>query len=233
MPHLPGERLAELADHEPTALEAEHLASCLACTRERATHAAIVRLAADERARLAPPLTEWSALSARLRAEGVAVAAPVGARPRSRRRMARAAAALLLIAGGAAAGRMSAGEPPLPWLGSPAAPEVAGGAAEDPSPIFASRDEAEAALARAEESYQHALQYLVELDASTLPQPDDLYRVRLAALEQVASTTARALDEAPYDPVLNSYYLSTLGAREVTLRQLGAALPEGVRLTSY
>jgi len=33
--------------------------------------------------------------------------------------------------------------------------------------------------------------------------------------------------------VLNQYYLSTLGAREVTLRQLGSVLPPGTRLTRF
>jgi hypothetical protein len=231
MLHLPTERLAALADDEPTALEAEHLAACAECTRERAAHAALVRLALDERARIEPPLTEWPALAAHLRAEKVIASRPAR-RALPLRALWRAAAALLLMAGGVAVGRVSAGEPPLPWRSASPSP-VAGGGTEDVSAMFASRVEAEEALQRAEASYQRALEYLVELDASTLPQRDDADRVRLAALDQIARTTARALDEVPYDPVLNSYYLSTLSAREVTLRQLGAALPEGVRLTSY
>lgn len=91
MSHLPAERLAALADAaalEPTtprdaapavggpfapitAEEAEHLAACAECARERAAHRALLALAADERARLAPPLTSWGAIAAQLRDEGL------------------------------------------------------------------------------------------------------------------------------------------------------------------
>jgi len=43
----------------------------------------------------------------------------------------------------------------------------------------------------------------------------------------------KALNDAPYDPVINGYYLTTVGQREATLRQLNTALPVGMRLTSY
>ena len=229
MLHLPTERLAALADDEPTAVEAEHLATCMECTRERAAHATILRMASGERAHLAPPLTQWSAIAAQLRAERVIVA-PVPVRTRGvSRTMMRAAAAVLLVVGGFAAGRMSSGDPAFGGSASP----VAGGSEDAAAVAFATRQDAEAALVRAEVSYQQALQFLAELDASALPQRDDALRGRLAALDEVASTTVRALNEAPYDPVLNSYYLSTVGAREATLRQLGAVLPEGARLTSF
>jgi hypothetical protein len=39
--------------------------------------------------------------------------------------------------------------------------------------------------------------------------------------------------EAPHDPVINGYYLTTIGQREATLRQLNTALPASLRLTSY
>jgi hypothetical protein len=42
-----------------------------------------------------------------------------------------------------------------------------------------------------------------------------------------------ALKKAPYDAVINGYYLSTLGQREATLRQLNAAMPASMRMTSY
>ena len=41
------------------------------------------------------------------------------------------------------------------------------------------------------------------------------------------------LAEAPYDPVINGYYLTTAGQREAALRQLAAAVPVGTRLMSY
>lgn len=229
MLHLPTERLAALADDEPTPFEAEHLASCEACTRERAAHAMVIQMAAGERARLAPPLTEWSGIAARLHAEKLVKVPHRAHTPIASRSWMRAAAAVVLVAGGVAIGRLSAGEPVLPRSGS----TVAGGEAFDAPAQFASREDAVKVLVHAEESYQQALRYLAELDASQMPQRDDTYRGRLAALEEIASTTVRALNEAPYDPVLNSYYLSTLGAREATLRQLDAVLPEGARLTSF
>ena len=229
MLHLPTERLAALADDEPTALEAEHLASCETCTRERAAHATIIQMAAAEHVRLAPPLTQWSSIASELRAEKM-IRAPHRVRaPLGSRWWVRAAAAVMLVAGGIAIGRASAGESLVPW-GSDG---VAGGQSADALPEFASREEAESVLVHAEESYQQALRYLAELDAQQLPQREDALRERLAALHEVASTTGRALNEVPYDPVLNSYYLSTLGAREATLRQLDAVLPEGARLTSF
>ena len=42
-----------------------------------------------------------------------------------------------------------------------------------------------------------------------------------------------ALNDAPYDPVINGYYLTTLGQREATLRQLNTVMPTGMRMTSY
>ena len=49
----------------------------------------------------------------------------------------------------------------------------------------------------------------------------------------MAETSRQALATAPTDPVLNQYYISTLGAREVTLRQLGSVLTEGKRLSRF
>ena len=57
MLHLSSERLAELADGEPTVAEAEHLAACAICATERSAHRRLLSLAVDETA------------SARLRAE--------------------------------------------------------------------------------------------------------------------------------------------------------------------
>ena len=59
------------------------------------------------------------------------------------------------------------------------------------------------------------------------------YRSRLAALDRVISTTRDAMRDAPHDPVINGYYLTTLGQREATLRQLNTALPVSLRLDSY
>jgi hypothetical protein len=58
-------------------------------------------------------------------------------------------------------------------------------------------------------------------------------RTRLAALDQAYRVMGHALDQAPYDPVINGYYLTTLGQREATIRQLNTVLPASMRITSY
>jgi hypothetical protein len=122
MLHLDIERLAELADSEPTSVEAAHLAVCEACRRERDAHRHLLVLASADRDRLAPPITSWESLSGRLREEGMlatggAPVAPVervaDIVPRHHRGRGRmrwwmqAAAGVMLAAGGAVAGRMS------------------------------------------------------------------------------------------------------------------------------
>ena len=70
MQHLLIERLAELADSEPTAAEEEHLAECAMCAAERVAYYRVVSMAADERRRIAPPITTWGLLSEELREQG-------------------------------------------------------------------------------------------------------------------------------------------------------------------
>ncbi|MFL5578250.1 MAG: hypothetical protein ACJ79S_20040, partial [Gemmatimonadaceae bacterium] len=147
MSHLPAERLAALADghavdggaDRATPEEAAHLAGCELCTREREAHRRVVTLAAGERVRLAPPLTDWSALAAGLRAEGIigdasaaatlSVAGSAGERPPraaaalragrwrgASRQWGRIAAAAVLALGSAAVGRLSAGASLVPGV---------------------------------------------------------------------------------------------------------------------
>jgi hypothetical protein len=192
-------------------------------------------LVARERERGAPPLTDWDALSARLRAEGL-LREPIISRFTSRRWM-QIAAGITLVVGGAAAGRMSAGAPLLPaqpvasmsqptsqpeTIASPATTSLAS------APEFKSPEEAWDVLNRAGEDYQRASLYLSASNAS-VPMPDNpsQYRTRLAALDNVMTEIRGALKEAPEDPVINQYYLQTVGAREATLRQLGTTLRPG------
>src|SRR5262245_10071603 len=129
MLHLSSERLAELADGEPTVAEAEHLAACAICATERSAHQRLLSLAGDERDRVAPRLTEWATLSQRLRAlriidenyESKTVTAVPGTNvipfvaPQPRRRAwlmgLRVAAGLVFAVGFGALGRMSANAP--------------------------------------------------------------------------------------------------------------------------
>lgn len=250
MSHLSSERLAALSDDEPTRLEAEHLAECAACGRERVAHQRLLATAAAEQRRLAPPLTEWTSIASRLEAEGLLV--PDGARDEAAgssvggpsrlvasaaaRRLMRLAAALALTTGGVLAGRASAGAPILP------ASITSSVALRDSEPTlddgalagYASTGEALVALTDAQREYHRASAFLAAHDtASHGADESDRYRARLAALDQLAETSRQALYAAPADPVLNQYYLSALGAREATIRQIGRALPVGMRLTRF
>lgn len=256
MLHLPTERLAALADADPTPLEAGHLEVCAACAREWRAYRALGELAAGAREAAAEPLLTWDALAAHLRAEGLQTAsshagasgdvipfergalrgASAARALAARRWMMRAAAAVVLFTGGLVAGRVSTAL--LPGDPAPAAgagPAIVAGAADGSGePTFASEDEALAALMDAERRYQLAASYLVSNDSATRLDNAESYRTRLAALDEVAAATRRALYESPYDPVINRYYLTTLGARDATLRQLGATLePVGMQVGRF
>ena len=259
MSHLSSERLAELADGEPTVAEAEHLAACANCAAERSAHQRLLSMALDERDRIAPPLTEWSALSAKLREQGIIAddyVAPTTVetsvvpivQPRRHRRAwlvgLRVAAGLVFAAGFGALGRMSAGASATPSRKemTTLASRVVHGSANQVMPKvfpeqgspFNTVEDALATLETSQRDYDKAVAFIAAHD-STVQSPDagEVYRTRLAALDEMAETSRQALSVAPADPVLNQYYLSTLGAREVTLRQLGSVLPPGTRLTRF
>jgi hypothetical protein len=267
MLHLSSERLAELADSEPTSLEADHLASCAVCARERAANRSLLMMARAEREQLGMPLTRWDSLAPELHRAGLVAAGALMSEPpvveverATRRRTVRrvipwlqAAAVLLLVNAAAALGRISAGASPLWWDTDGSRPSsqtaVRGGAtpgrtggtpaatvaadADSLLPEFASVDEAVRALRRYEVAYQHAARYLADHDSTTRVDDSDAYRARLAALDRAGRAMSEALREAPYDPVINGYYLTTLGQRQATLRQLETSLPDGHRIRSF
>jgi hypothetical protein len=258
MLHLSSERLAELADGEPTIAEAEHLAACPTCAAERSALERLLTMALDERDRIAPPLTQWPALSARLREAGIisdsvtqtftaeSNVIPL-AKPRAHRRLwlagIRVAAGLVFAAGFGALGRMSAGASPAPstrditgladrLIGEPVRSALPKTNFET-SP-FNSVEDALAALETSQRNYDRAVAFIAAHDSTVQsPEAGDVFRTRLAALDEMAETSRQALASAPTDPVLNQYYLSTLGAREVTLRQLGSVLTPGKRLSRF
>ena len=214
---------------------------------------ALDELVARERERGAPPLTEWGALAGRLRAEGL-IRDAVPARRFAKRYWRQAAAALLLASGGLAAGRVSAGAPLLPSATAETAVQSASeGSASSPAGSYSSvrpdagssltsssgqefrtPEDAWVVLNRAGEEYQRASAYLSASNVDVpMPQSPSIYRTRLAALDNVMSDMRDALREAPQDPVINQYYLATVGAREATLRQLGTTLPAGARLNQF
>ena len=260
MLHLSSERLAELADGEPTIAEAEHLAACAICATERSAHQRLLTLAGDERDRIAPPLTNWASLSSRLREEEIIVTpvassvdAPTNGvplvRPRPHRRALlgglRVAAGIIFALGFGALGRMSANAPATPstaemrvlaerlaGTGAAVLPTLPG--LNDDSSPFATVEDALASLEDAQREYDRAVAFIAAHDSTQhSPEAGEVFRARLAALDEMAETSRQALSVAPADPVLNQYYISTLGAREVTLRQLGSVLTPGKRLSRF
>ena len=253
MSHLSTDRLAALGDDEPTPAEAAHLSACAECSRERAAYRTLVAMAHAERDSIGLPLTRWDAIAGALAADAPTFTPTVGpsdVRPialhgaRSTRadvrRFARmplqAAAAVLLVAGGMVAGRMTAVVPtPAPVA---QAPERAGIARNVSLPadsiVFSSVDEAREAQQRSEQIYLRAAAFLAQQDSSTSPDANPVaVQSRLAALDQVTSTMQKAMREAPHDPVINGYYLTTLGQREATLRQLNTVMPASLRANSF
>lgn len=267
MLHLSSERLAALADSEPAPFEAEHLAACATCARERAANRALLMMARAEREQLGMPLTRWDSLAPELHRAGLVAAGALMSdtavfEERQLRRRAvmrrvttllQAAAVVLLVGGGAALGRLSAGAPPIGFFETPPGttaelpsiegipatplpplPPVAVVSASDAMlPEFGSVDEARAALQRYEVAFQHAARYLADHDSTAHLDDTDAIRTRLAALDRAGRAMGEALREAPYDPVINGYYLTTLGQREATLRQLDTSLPAGYRIGSF
>ena len=235
MSHMSPDRLVALADEEPTSAEAAHLATCEVCARERNANRAVLALAGLERNYAGAPLTSWEELAPRLREEGLIADGIRRLRFPSNRQWLEAAAAILLIGGGAIVGRYSAGETPLPGMAvtsQEGTPVIA--ASNQAAQTFTSQEEAVAVLARAGREYQSALAYLAAHDSTATGDKSSMYRSRLATLDNVAETTRQAVADAPYDPVINRYYLTTMQTREATLRQLDNSLrTTGAKLTSF
>jgi hypothetical protein len=105
----------------------------------------------------------------------------------------------------------------------------------DSSGAILSVDDALALMRRAESEYRLAAAYIAATDTSTGNGTNgvDRYRARLAALDRVSDAALAAVNEAPADPVVNQYLISTRAARAITLQQLNSSLPSGMSLTSY
>ena len=234
MLHLSPERLAALADDPPTAAELAHLTGCADCTRERAVYRAIDKLAAGSARSIGAPLTTWESLRPALLADGV-IDSGDGLISRARTRRfgwLQAAAAVALVAGGAVGGRMSARTSfTLPGAAAPTSGRVA---QVDSATHFRTLDEARAAQTQSQMLYQNATAYLAQHDTGSreVENPAAM-RTRLAALDRTQQVLNQALSEAPYDPVINGYYLTTVGQREATLRLINTAAPASMRVTSY
>ncbi len=154
-----------------------------------------------------------------------------------------AAAAALLVTVGVAGGRLTVGRSAAqaePAATVSAAQPVMPGAMVQPVVRFRTAEEARATLNSAEQVYSGALLWLAANDSALAPRmaggsaaAASNYRERLEVLDAAMATARRALYEAPDDPVMNRYYLATLGAREVTLRRLTTVLPASQQVLEY
>ena len=230
MLHLDPERLAALAEDQPTHDEAAHLAACRECAREQAAYEELVAMAARERNTvLARPLTAWRSLSARLANEPDRIT-PAPARGRGLpRAWMQIAAGLVIAAAGMVLGRTTAGHT---TIAAASVGQSARGIDSLRSP--ASVEDAMALMRRAESDYRLAAAFVVAHDTSLHGDAGiDRYRQRLAALDRVSDAALAAANQAPADPVINQYLISARTAREVTLQQLNGSLPAGMSLSSY
>ena len=238
MQHLAIERLAELADGEPTAVEREHLAECAMCSAERVAYQRVVAMAADERRHIAPPISTWGLLSEELREQGlITTKEQATARTMFISKVTawgvRAAAAIGILVTGLVSGRMTAGMPLRTALALGGNDVMTSGQVAVNAEEFASTASAMQTLQRAQQDYERAALYLSTHDTVTSEAATEAYRTTLAALDEMAETSLRALSEAPADPIINQVYFTTLGARNMTLGKLATALPTGSRLSRF
>ena len=195
------------------------------------------QIIADERARQQAPLNKWQTIAARAREEGLIR----GSQSRSwssSQTWVQAAAAMLLLVGGIAIGRTTIAIPSSAQSGTPSQQTIAGSevtsdaATTNSGASFASVGDASATLERALTDYQRASAYLaVNSSGPTTMDSSRIYRTRLAALDTVNNAMESALRTAPHDPVINQYYLATMGARVAT--QQMAARPVGLALRGF
>ena len=188
-------------------------------------------LVAAERARDPLPLNDWRTIAARAREEGLIADAERGGWSAARPWM-QAAAAVLLLVGGIAIGRTTSTLPVSESLATatsaqPANQSFASGTS------FASVDEATATLERALAEYKSASAFLAQANypAATTTDSSRIYSTRLAALNEVGNAMESAIRTAPDDPVINQYYLATMGAKVAT-QQL-VARPVGLALRGF
>jgi len=220
MSHLSPERLAALIDEQPTAAELAHLAACRPCARERGAYEALAAMS-QSRGSIGKPLTTWDRLAPALAKDGIMETdRSLGRRMRGARPWLQAAAAVVLMVGGAAFGRMTAPS---------ASPDVVSLSLDAPN--ISSVEQAQALAAKSQNVYQASLAYLAGKDTSNLSYSTPAaIKTRLAALEQVTRIAGAALEDAPYDPVVNTLYLNAQGQREASMRMLNTA---STRLTTY
>lgn len=176
-------------------------------------------LIADEFSRPQPPLNEWRTIAARAREEGLLRESQSSRAWGSSQPWLQAAAAVLILVGGIAIGRTTIALPSD--AGAVAsitpAPTVSAVNTASATASFGSVEEASRTLDRAVSDYQRASQFLAANNATNGTRDSlAIYAARVAALDKIEDATERALQTAPHDPVINQYYLATMGARVAT-----------------
>lgn len=186
-----------------------------------------------------------------VRAEGAfAVSANSAARQRSGlqifRQWKQAAAAILLVLSGAALTRLSdissqyggdSANTTFPFISLFTSGSVekdnSGGrnSVSNHGTDFSTIAEATTALAQAQSDYERAVMWLASNDSTT--RSVEVYRARLAALDQMMAASRAALQDAPKDPVLSHYFITAWAAREATLQALGKSLPVDKTIERY
>ncbi|MBC8086389.1 MAG: hypothetical protein H7Z40_03930 [Phycisphaerae bacterium] len=241
MQHLESERIAAFDHDAPTPGELAHLEACATCRAERVAFSTLSKRALQLiDAPVAPPmprLTDWESLSARLRTERLMESAPetlqAGHSSRVRNEWWRmAAAAVMLVAGGAVWGRFSETASSIGPRSSDLAPitsDVLGLGIG--STGFSSMEEATKALAKIERDFNRTSLWMTANDPSA--NASDVLRRRLAQLDQLVAVAYDATTAAPQDKVLAHYHRSAQAARELTIQQLGNALPPGRSLERF
>jgi len=185
------------------------------------------RIIAEERLREQAPLNDWRTIAARAREEGLIRESQSSRWWASSQPWLRSAAAVLLLVGGIAIGRATIALPSA--VQSTGSQSMASKSTPAANANFASVDDASAALNRAVDEYQRASEFLAVNNASTGSRDSlTMYTKRVAALDKIENATVSALQTAPHDPVINQYYLATMGARVATQQQL-VARPVGLR----
>jgi hypothetical protein len=194
------------------------------------------QLIAAEREREQEPLNSWRTIAARAREEGL-IRESQEWRGSSGQPWLQAAAAVLLLVGGIAIGRSTIGLPTAtPNQASVTSSNPSVNPASTTNPMsargvnasFASVDDASAALDRAVREYQLASQYIAANNlAERTRDSAAIYRARAQAFDQIVNATESALQTAPHDPVINQYYLATMGARAATRQVASTAALRG------
>lgn len=231
MQHLTPERIAALADSPATLAERSHLHECVVCVAELAAAQRLMQMALTDIPAIERPITSWERLSPALTAAGL-IQTPIQpggsefdvvplrpARASRYRWVMQAAAGLFLLFGGTIVGRASAS---LPLSG------FATDTVLTSDTNFRSTTDAMNVLQHASNDYQRAVAYLAANDSNVTLRGSDaaeLYSTRLDAFDKAVAATRAALYRSPQDPVLNNYYLQSVGARDLTLRQLGQVVP--------